>query len=62
MKRKYNIYIIGYIIYTLFLLSCPHSATAQTYSTPIENITGKKVLFYAELSGKINSPIGSYQG
>ena len=38
------------------------SATAQTYSTPIENITGKKVLFYAELSGKINSPIGSYQG
>ena len=38
------------------------SSTAQTYSTPLENITGKKVLFYAELSGKINSPIGSYQG
>ena len=38
------------------------SATAQTYSSPLSNITGKKVLFYAEVSGKINSPIGSYQG
>ena len=36
MKRKYNIYIIGYIIYTLFLLSCPHSATAQTYKSARE--------------------------
>lgn len=36
------------------------SETAQTYSAAFSVPTGTKVLFYAELSGSINSPIGSY--
>lgn len=51
----------GTIKYTTDGTNPKQSDTAQTYSAAFAVTAGTKVLFYEEVTGKVNSPIGVYQ-